>query len=80
MANESKFGLVLGIVLVVAVAVNFYQNEPAVKQIPNAPQPSGAEALKPQKPTTADIRANPPVRPDREPKGQTASQIKMQKP
>ena len=71
MPNDAKLGLIVGVVLVIAVAVLFFQAQPepaqpAPAEVQTATPPSAAALLPP---------ANPPSRPDRETKGQTTSRI-----
>lgn len=76
MPNDAKFGLIIGVVLVIAVAILFFQAQPT--PIAPAAQPAPAEVQAPATPPSAAAlspSATPPVRPDRETKGQTASRI-----
>jgi hypothetical protein len=72
MPNDAKLGLLVGVGLVVAVAVMFFQNE--------APAPSGDKsttkspaAVVPAESLSPAMLPSPPSRPDRSPQAQTAS-------
>lgn len=75
MPNDAKFGLIVGVALVIAVAVLFYQG-----QAPVSVQPAAAETSAPSAPTAAAVNQAPtpgviPVRPDLKTPGQTTSRI-----
>ncbi len=76
MPNDAKLGLIIGVVLVIAVATLFFQGQPPVS--PEAKQPTATEVQTPPSPPSAAAlmpAPNPPVRPGRESKGQTTSHI-----
>jgi len=79
MANDSKFGLFVGVVLVLVVAILFYQKEPA-----NAGRQAAtpaADVSTPLVPPTASTLAPPPPltspRKSRETPGQTTSFVQQ---
>lgn len=76
MPNDAKFGLIIGVVLVIAVAVLFFQAQPT----PQSPavQSAPAEVQNPATPPSAaalNPPPTPPARPSRETKGQMTSRI-----
>lgn len=72
MPNDAKFGLIIGVGLVIAVAVLFFQSQPQLTQ------PAAAEVQAPQTPPSAAALSapeSPPARPSRETKGQMTSHV-----
>jgi hypothetical protein len=73
MPNDAKFGLIVGVALVIAVAVLFFQArqpepaQPAPSEVQAPMDPPSAAALQPSLSQT--------IRPDRETKGQITSRI-----
>jgi hypothetical protein len=73
MPNDAKFGLIVGVVLVIAVAVLFFQSQP-----PEPARPAPVEVQAPAiPPSAAALQPSPapPVRPTHETKGQMTSRI-----